>query len=192
MRWLGLCGHAGAGKDWLCSQLSKNGLAVHRLQISAPIKRMLQELNPYVDGVTRLGDLPGGFETNKWVYPEVRRLMQRMGTQAGRGVLGENVWIDMAMRSGTAEALNVITDVRFQNEIDAIKAMGGIVIKVDRPTSPLHLDGSQSHHVSETGIDSLRNVDLVFLNGEDTDGKNVLDLVGFVKDRLWRKQTLGF
>ena len=49
---------------------------------------------------------------------------------AGRNIYG-NTWIDLTLRDD-CEVL-VIPDVRFQNEVDAIKALGGKVVKVVRP-----------------------------------------------------------
>ena len=49
----------------------------------------------------------------------------------------------------------VVSDVRFQHEIDSIKENGGIIIKINREnSSKTYLD-----HISESGIDNLKGVD---------------------------------
>ena len=167
MKWLGLCGKAGAGKDWLCTQLTRGeyGLRVHRVSIAATIKEMLLTLNPRIEGHKRLQDIAheeGGIEVAKWTYPEIRRLMQVLGTQCGRELLGPHVWISAAMARGRDDALNVVTDVRFPNEVDAIRAAGGLLVLVERPDSPSQLSGPAAEHVSErTG---RLEVDHVFTN----------------------------
>ena len=54
----------------------------------------------------------------------------------------------------------VVSDVRFQNEVDAIHDLGGIVIKLERPT----LDYDKDVHISELGIDLIQNYDNKVLN----------------------------
>lgn len=46
----------------------------------------------------------------------------------------------------------LITDVRFPNEVDAIKNAGGIVLRVDRINNP----NPKSNHISETALDHLQ------------------------------------
>lgn len=165
MKWLGLCGKAGSGKDWVCSRLAEH-VEVNRVCISENIKSMLLALDPKIEGRRRLQDITreeGGIENAKWIYPEIRRLLQRMGTQAGRATLGENVWIDAALRTGKEGALNVVTDVRFPNEAEAIRSAGGVLVRVVRPFSLVRLDGPEASHASEVLVDTLR-VDHVFLN----------------------------
>lgn len=97
---------------------------------------------------------------------EVRRLMQAHGV-AIREHVGENVWVDAAMdrvadfRRGTfrlresgcgfertAPTPVVVTDVRFPNEAEAIKAAGGKLVRIVR----LGQDLSDTH-ISETALD---------------------------------------
>jgi len=65
----------------------------------------------------------------------VRRLMQTLGTEWGRNVVGEDVWVTLAdawyqqHRQGHV----VFTDVRFPNEADFILSNGGQVVEVYRP-----------------------------------------------------------
>lgn len=79
----------------------------------------------------------------------VRICLQRFGTEVGREIFGENFWVDMAMKPvyKNAEASHVFTDVRFNNEAQAIREVFGIVIEVVRPNSV-----SVPVHVSENGI----------------------------------------
>ena len=60
-------------------------------------------------------------------------MIQRTGTEAGRGVLGDTVWIDETWKRASNHARVVITDVRFPNEADAVKQHHGIVVRVERP-----------------------------------------------------------
>ena len=50
-----------------------------------------------------------------------------------------NVWIDNLLQGISADLL-IITDLRFHNELEAIKNRNGYVIRVDRPSVPDTLD----------------------------------------------------
>lgn len=85
-----------------------------------------------------------GWDKAKVEYLEVRQLMQRLGTEAGRNLLGENFWVDQFFATHLVNNL-IITDVRFPNEAEAIKARGGIIVRIER-------DGYEpvNGHISET------------------------------------------
>ena len=54
-----------------------------------------------------------------------------------------------------------ISDVRFQNEVDAVHAWGGAVWRVNRPAADDAIAGRSAgqSHISESGIDSLTGID---------------------------------
>ena len=67
-----------------------------------------------------------------------RNLLQQEGTENGRLVYGENIWIkyfdNWIQVFKTRGIKNIITtDCRFKNEIDYIKEQGGIIIKINAP-----------------------------------------------------------
>ena len=55
----------------------------------------------------------------------VRRLMQLLGTEWGRELLGRDVWVDQWRRSVSDKLLVVADDMRFPNEFEAVRALGG-------------------------------------------------------------------
>lgn len=67
-----------------------------------------------------------------------RLAMQLMGTEAGRDVFHDEVWIHSlekrVLQNDTANY--VIADVRFPNEINAIHEMGGKIVRVKRGSNP--------------------------------------------------------
>ena len=80
--------------------------------------------------------------------------MQRMGTEAGRYIHGETLWTKLVEHKlGKLDRLApvVVTDVRFPNEADWLRGLGGTVVEVFRPDelSP-DLLGSNAKHDSET------------------------------------------
>ena len=73
------------------------------------------------------------FETKP---PRVRRLLQIMGTEQGRDVWGEDIWVNTMFAWMTLYHKDwgidkfVIPDVRFPNELRAIQKLGGRVYRV--------------------------------------------------------------
>lgn len=164
---IGLCGYAGSGKDTAAQGLLWTGEWAHA-SFAAKLKDFLAAANPLVP-VYR--GMPGyeafnladtepvhvryseyveevGLETAK-ENPEVRALLQRVGTDAGRKVLGEDVWVDAALNDLPMGHV-VFTDVRFPNEAAAIQDAGGYIIRVNRPGH-----GPANGHVSETALDGF-------------------------------------
>jgi hypothetical protein len=128
---IGFAGAAGAGKDSAAKALMLNG--AERRAFADPIRRLLYALNPYVDDCAcRLVDLvhDEGWESAKRSTPEVRRMLQELGSEV-RKTANPNYWIDLTLTDLPAFA--VITDVRFSNEAEAIRALGGIIVQINRP-----------------------------------------------------------
>lgn len=153
---IGLAGAARSGKDTAASFLV--GLGWQRKAFADPVREMLYRLNPVlIDPLSEAGTTTVAYEVDNhgWEYtksefPEVRGYLQRCGTEAGRQVIGEDVWVDALFRGHRAWGPTVITDVRFPNEAQAIKERGGFVVQVVRPDQPLIDDAD---HVSERALD---------------------------------------
>jgi len=82
--------------------------------------------------------------------PEIRRFLQRLGTEGGRRILGVNIWVDALQMTKLPEQ-SVITDVRFLNEAAAVQACGGKVWRVVRPGSDM-----TDTHPSEQELRSIQ------------------------------------
>lgn len=149
---IGLAGYARAGKDTVAKMVTE--YEFEQRSFAKPLKDALYALNPLVDQVgdvtCRIDDLVDsvGWEQAK-SSPEVRSLLQRLGTEAGRNVLGQNIWVD-ALFNQPSNGRIVISDVRFPNEAAAIKLRGGLVWRVERPGY-----GPVNTHASETAIDDF-------------------------------------
>lgn len=73
-----------------------------------------------------------------------RAFLQYFGSEVMRGV-NDNIWIDSTLSKCGENA--IISDCRFPNEAKAIKARGGIVIRVERNGL-----SSEDGHCSETSM----------------------------------------
>jgi hypothetical protein len=153
MRLIGLCGMAGSGKDEAARALVANGW--RRDAFADRMRTAMLALDPWVDDPVAIDTFHRlswlvrdiGWDEAKRRYPEVRQLLQRFGTEAGRGVHGEDCWVDALFRDADDSPL-VVTDVRFGNEARAIKDRGGLVVKIVRPG----IEPLPGNHASEAGI----------------------------------------
>lgn len=134
-RVVGIIGFAGSGKTTLSSYLVRE-LGYARRPFALPLKRMLGALGLTAEHLEGNGplksapcDLLGGHTP--------RHAMQTLGTEWGRGHMGEDFWVN-AWRAGAGKVpYAVADDVRFPNEVAAIRSMGGVIIKVVRDSVPV-------------------------------------------------------
>lgn len=96
-----------------------------------------------------------------------RDLLQRLGTEAMRNGLHENVWVnalfaDYHFNIEEDEQMPnwLITDCRFPNELEAVKAHKGITIKVIRDSG----NTVGATHASETALDDYTEWDYIVDN----------------------------
>lgn len=158
-RLIGLTGRAGAGKDEAAKALVAAGWT--RDAFADRMRTAVLALDPWADlgdrvfGIPprRLSELVGtyGWDHAKREFPEVRRLLQRFGTEAGREIHGEDCWVDALFsaydHAPPAGGL-VITDVRFDNEARAVRDRGGLVVRIVRPD----VEALPGGHASEAGV----------------------------------------
>lgn len=154
---VGLSGYARAGKDTGAAVLAQDGF--ERIAFADIMRDFLYNLNPIVGAeykepyAVRVKDVidyygwDGYKEIGLW-GKEIRQLMQRLGTECGRELLGDNIWVDSALRHIQPGKNYVVTDCRFLNEADSIRNRGGKVIRITRPGI-----GPANSHASETSLD---------------------------------------
>lgn len=88
-----------------------------------------------------------------------RLALQLMGTEAGRGVFHPDLWVHTVMRrcEQFPELNYVIADVRFPNEIKAIRDSGGKVIRVRRGNDPEWYSLARECNLGYKNLDVMRN-----------------------------------
>lgn len=99
-----------------------------------------------------------------------REFLQRYGTESHRDIFGADFWVEQALRNYYYEAtgLTYITDCRFENEANAVRALGGVVVNV------IGADDNTGTHLSEAGLPS-NLVNFVIDNTKRDDGFESLD-----------------
>lgn len=179
---IGVTGYATAGKDTIGEMLEWQGF--NRVAFADAVRECVYALNPFipvearrfrfVPWFTKVVFIPLQVELDNWGYQddpiqawndlkndneEVRFLLQKMGTEVGREIISDNIWIDIAMRKAAAFEDVVFTDVRFENEAKAVHESGGVIWRVDRPGV-----GPVNGHKSDTGVADI-DADTIIDNG---------------------------
>lgn len=77
-----------------------------------------------------------GMEQAKELIPDVRTLLQSLGTDCVRGTFGGEAWVDLMkcqVRRALADGKSIVlTDVRFDEEFDLVQLLGGVTIGIWR------------------------------------------------------------
>ena len=159
MKLLGITGRARAGKDTFAAELIK--LGYKRLAFADAVKQVTalianEPTHLYYDDIEKEAHCPALGVTR-------RKAMQLVGTEGGRKLFGDNLWVDRALRGWIEDGRppTVVTDVRFDNEAKAILALGGHIIRITRPDN-VGLQGAAALHASERGVsEDLIDVEVV-------------------------------
>lgn len=125
-----------------------------------------------------------------------RRVLQIMGTENGRDKYGEDIWINLAEEWRSYYELlgyerAMIFDVRFANEVDYIKRIGGKAIRIEAPQRHLataskeaELNGSNLDailtHASENSLNECTSFDLIIKN--DLDDNPVIQIRDYLRN----------
>jgi len=142
---IGVSGYAQAGKDTFADILVAH-YGFKKISFADKLRECLAALNPVVDVEGKYSRPPHlmryneaiahyGYPVAKSLFPEIRVLLQRFGTEVGRDLLGNDVWVEAFLESINYD-LNqniVIPDVRFKNEAEMITYYRGHVVRVVRP-----------------------------------------------------------
>lgn len=176
---IGLTGKARTGKDTVAKILQETYEGVVTISFAEPIRNALRGMIGLTDEHLHgsLKEEPLG-----WIDKSPRQLMQTLGTQWGRELVDDQIWIKLAKRNidkYLSLGLNVVvTDVRFENEATLIRDMGGTVCHMYRPFVQ-----AVSAHASEAGVKFEQGRDITIFNNGNlaTLKQNVIDVWEFIE-----------
>ena len=177
---IGIAGQQGSGKDTAALWFIERGYG--KSSFADPIKFMLNQAFGWTpkDWEDRAWKerrsvyavmYGGGYQVGHYSCNSPRLLAQWLGTDVVRNNFGQDAWVNLWKQRwhDTGQPRVVVADVRFQNEVDAIHKLGGIVLRVsrkgDRSGKTYVVDGEVEHvpHASEQ-TDALRNIDYHIAN----------------------------
>jgi hypothetical protein len=144
---IGLIGQAQSGKDTAADYLIAN-LGYQKKSFVGRLKELCMELFDLTDDQVNTTKGKSNMDPRYNMTP--RSILQYVGTETMRKI-DNNVWIRNAMNQVTGDSCVVFCDVRFLNEVRAIKKRGGIVVKMIREDHQ-ELSGKEAQHRSETEI----------------------------------------
>ena len=172
---IGISGKAGSGKDTAAKMLEvlyanpnisyedfanrkyKNFADIQIMHFADILKETVQAL--FGIGEWETGTQEGKKVTISWIGKTVRELLQEVG-QGLRDAIDPNLWIK-ALFANTEDWSNyIIADVRYPNELEAIKERDGVLIRIDRNGA------GAGNHSSEIALDDYNDWDVHIENND--------------------------
>ena len=170
---IGIIGRKGAGKDTVGERLVVRHAFV-RAAFADPVKHVARDLWPHLSVDQCWGPIEVKEAIDALLGVTPRWILQRLGTEVGRqgdlsafeglgvsadrmrealtrqGVVpGPSAWVDAFLAARRTQD-TVVTDVRFPNEANVLRAQGGAVIKIVQPGFDT---GIGNDHPSEFEVD---------------------------------------
>jgi hypothetical protein len=155
---IGLTGKKGSGKD-LAASTGYGYCGVHRLSFAEPLKYGCMDMF----GLSEFQVFGAGKEVIDPRYNKTpRQILQWLGSDVIRDQFDKEHWTSLTENkikaimedsrklpaSSNDTTIIFVTDVRFDNEAEMIRKLGGHVIEILRPGK----DGGADSHVSEQGV----------------------------------------
>lgn len=165
---VGFSGRIGSGKTYAADHLVAK-YAFVRKKMAGPLKDMLRAIgltDEHIEG--RLKEKPCDLLCGR----TPRHAMQTLGTEWGRNIIAEDLWIRLWEHSIRGLERVVVDDVRFANEADAVRRAGGIVVRLTTVDDLAHKDG-EGHASEEVDFEP----DFWLFNSRDSKFLPLIDMV---------------
>ncbi len=178
---ISLSGRIGSGKDTVCKIIQNLMPATpweqewENRKWAAKLKQIASLLTNVPVEMFEDQDFKASYMGNEWSYlPPIseeiltdgiglafkkmtyREFLQRLGTEGMRNGVHQNTWINALFSDFTKESRWIITDTRFENEVDYIQSRGGKIIKIIRHLPRQGYPILENLHPSETALDNHR------------------------------------
>lgn len=182
-----LAGKKRTGKSTLAGYLAREcairGWTTEEISLASPIKAALSEIfikevpySTFRDDARKQDKI----EVVPGFYMTVRQLLQKFGTEGVRDAIHSDFWLARAIAKikNSSNDIIVVPDVRFENELTALKKLG-TTIYIERP----QLQMLEDPHPSEAGLYRIKDdFDIQWTNWEDKKD----DLRAFAADLIKR------
>lgn len=172
---IGFTGKAGSGKSTAIKFLEEcAGERVELVKFAQPLYDLQEQVYSRIESVYQR---PKDFVKD-------RKLLQWLGTDWGRDTIDQDIWIkiwEAKVKTLNPYSIIVCDDVRYDNEAEAIKRMGGTLIQLVSHKSSQLAQGGIVAHKSEDGV-SPEYVRFI------VDNNDTLDEFRSTIEYLWRYQ----
>lgn len=170
---IGISGKKGSGKDTFYKLFNKHSPYIYQ---NAKLTDKLREIASNITGLP----LSYFYDRNKYDTHldiwgmNIRQLLQKLGLEALRENFDYDVWLKTFFANYDKEENYMITDIRFPNEIEAIREHGGIVIRLEGRSED---DGD--NHGSEHALNNFNDYDYIIDNSGSIDNyeNEILELI---------------
>jgi hypothetical protein len=166
-RIIGIAGRKRSGKNTFAEMLQVKH-QYQQIAFSDALWNVLLAADPWIDPKGwRLSQIMHDTTRDeaKMMFPEIRRLLQRLGSEGVRDNIGVDTWLNVVTDKIIANPTTsfLVTDVRFENEAQRIRELGGKIIKIERPGVE---ESYGSNHASEQFVAAIQE-DMLVNNESD-------------------------
>lgn len=163
---IGICGKMHSGKDTLGQMIQQIDPEFKIKKFATNVKKIASLMTGFSEDSFESQEFKNSYLGEEWVCKgqpiTVRHFLQTMA-QTVRNNFNENAWINATFSDYKPSDKWVITDVRFLNEVVAIKKKSGILVKITRETH------DKSNHVSERALDYYNGFNFEIDNNSSLD-----------------------
>jgi len=171
MKIIGLTGLEGSGKDTVADFLVE-AHGFHKVSFASPMKKALNIMFNWE--MEQWDDREWKERTLKELGKSPRQLAQTLGTEWGRELVNPRLWLLVAAKEIKRHQKVVISDVRYDEEAEYVRAIGGRIFMIDRPgtvklnhkssgeLSPEYVDVQVNNSASIAQLKKQVNIALMF------------------------------
>ena len=159
---IGISGKISSGKTTLAREILKRHPNFQTASFAENLRRMVSILIGIPVEKTR-SIVDKAVHLDKWGLT-VGDLLQRFGTEVGREIHPDAWVLSSFANFSPGIDRRIYDDVRFENEANAIKEHGGLMIRLEGDPGKCYEEASKSRnmqHASETALDNYEGFDLV-------------------------------
>lgn len=166
MSIIGISGKIGAGKDTLAAAIIKSDKRFVQKSFAFKLKQIVS----IISGTSIEDNLSqeGKKKVSKIFNLSLGEMQQIIGTRVFRDNFDEQVWIKALFSDYNHETdYWVISDVRFKNEANFVKQMGGLLVRIEGDPAKIRENSNRDlTHPSETDLDNYEGFDFKYHNVE--------------------------